>query len=978
MHASRIARSRSVWTVKVEIGESAPGAELPIDVTLRLDRAMKSCGIQATLRRDPTSERLVGKLSAAGIVGQELELLLPQGMQCTLVDGSLNADFEAQIEHTANAPMLAKVRNIALVDRGTELFAIDEVVADLPLVTDDEVHVRDAHVTGIRTIVTKTEDALHVPGFSFASAPAGKQAAPQPTEVVPATQPVDEDADPQPPLILPKLRIDALALELERFELRDRTDETREPLVVTTAIKLAEPWLGDPAADEPVAMQFAITGACQPLGASFRADTKLSPFDLTPTLDIDFVLENFDTTQLQRVLPSLGDQLRGEAKSLTAKAEIHAFLNLKRRDPRKFDLQRSLGAELTIENVELRDGDSDQPYASIASIDAIVRAIQPSTGSVLLRSVTIDEPKIRVENDEHGMHVAGFVLPPQPKVEPRSAIEPPGEVEQPQPNEAAQASEQAAPKVAQPAEETSPDQPQNPSPTPAATAEQAEFAIDRFDLLGLEVDYKDATTEPPTHLLLRETDAQLKRFSTRAFDEARPMSFSLNVRGGPIELEKRVIKSSVLAGLLQSGAEALVGANTEHEYEERAMLDELRVDGQLQLFPATIGRVNISMSELELAAFRGLAKQAGVELTDGLYDMRVLVDLKGYDGIDIRSNHVLTYLELDEPPNGPIYRYLRLPAPIQTVLFLLRNADDQQRLPISLHVPADGVSQSAIIGLAVENLIKLIGDAFGGASERVLGGATGGLIGGSSDVPDVTVEIPFAPGSPLPSAHDLQPLIDAALDDETLSIVLTHEMGAADRPFAARLANPDRQVVQATIDRLQRKRAQLEAQRTPLAADVVALYAAGKVQEALRLHDQLRALDEHQGELLEALGRAIEQIGNPRERNALRRTRQAGVALSEARLDAVSKALGQDCPQLVEKPADGRGSRIERRPGRGLPVAGVDGGGRIVAVLRRRAAQELPKQRPQREPGQTSSIRSSGFTTVPPLVDPSNRAFNNR
>lgn len=967
-----------------EIGESAPGAELPIDVTVRLDRAMKSCGIQATLRRDPTSERLVGKLSASGIAGKELEMLLPAGMECTLVDGSLNADFEAQLEHTANAPMLAKVRNIALRDRDTELFAIDEIVADLPMVTDDEVHVRDAHVTGIRAIVTKTETALHVPGFAFANAPADKPAQPQPPEAVAPTQPeavaptqpAAEDAEPQPPLILPKLRIDALALELERFELRDRTDETREPLVVTTGLKLAEPWLGDPAADEPVAMQLAITGLCQPLGASFRADTRLSPFDLTPTLDIDFLLENFDTTQLQRVLPSLGDQLRGEAKSLTAKAQIHAFVNLKRRDPRKFDLQRSLGAELTIENVELRDGDSDQPYASIASIDAIVRAIQPSTGSVLLRSVTIDEPKLRVEQDEHGMHVAGFLLPPPPAAAPE-ATPAGGDEPATAPNPKASNPEASNPEASDPVAA----QPEPGASSRAATesgAEQPEFAIDRFDLLGLEVDFKDATTEPPTHLLLRDTDAQLKRFSTRAFDEARPMSFSLNVRGGPIELEKRVIKSSVIAGLLTSGAEALVGANSEHEYEQRAMLDELRVDGQLQLFPATIGRVNISMSELELAAFRGLAKQAGVELTDGLYDMRVGIDLKGYDGIDIRSNHVFTYLELDEPPDGPLSRYLRLPAPIQAVLFVLRNADDEQRLPISLHVPADGVSQSAIIGLAVENLIKLIGDAFGGVGGRVLGGATGGLLGGSSDVPDVTVEIPFAPGSPLPASHDLQPLIEAALADETLSIVLTHEMGAADQPFAARLANPDREVVQATIARLQRKRAQLEAERTPLAADVVALYAAGKVQEALQTHERLRALDRHQGELLIALGQAIEQIGNPRKRNALRRTRRAATALAESRLDAIATELGQSCPQLVEKASEDAPPRIERRPGRGLPIAGIDGGGRILAILRRRAAQDLPKNRPQREPGQTTSIRSSGFTTVPPLVDPGNRAFNNR
>ncbi|MGK0350098.1 MAG: hypothetical protein ACJAYX_000766 [Planctomycetota bacterium] len=933
------------------IGATTADEGLPIDITLRLDRAMRACGIRAVLRQDSTRNALVGNLTATGIEGNELELLLPEGMRCTLVNGALNADFDARIDLGDSSAMRASVRELRLVDRDTEVAAIDEILLDVPAFTDDEVHIRDAHVTGIRAIVTLTPDALHVPGFSFAQT--AKTAVPAPS-AAPATPATSKPATitPQPPLILPKLRIDALALELERLELRDRRGDTAEPLVLKTGLRLLEPWFGDPTADEPNAMSLEVSGNCQPLGATFKADTTLSLFDLTPTLDIDFSLNGFDTTQLQRVMPSLAKHVRGEATALSATAKLHAFLNMKRRDPSKFDFNRSLGAELTLENLVVRDANSEEPYASIASIDAIVRAIQPSTGSVLLRSLTIDDPQLRIEKDQDGMHIAGFLLPTPPVDE-----------------VAAGAPNDTTPTV----------EPSKPAKASVPTAPSAgEFAIDRFDLLGLNVEFKDATTDPPTHLSLMDTDAQIRRFSTRAFTEPRAMSFSIAVRGGPVPLEQRVIKSSVLAGLLTSGAEALIGANQDHEYEQRAMLDELTVKGQLQLFPTTIGRINISLTELELASFRGLAKQAGVDLTDGLYDMRVGVDLKGYDGIDIRSNHVLTYLALDEPPDGPIYRYLRLPAPIQTVLFLLRNADDQQRLPISLHVPADGVSQGTIVSLAVENLIKLIGDAASSAGERVIGGASGGLLGGSSDIPDIAVEVPFANGSPLPSGHDLQPLIEAALADETLSIVLTHEMGAGDQQRAYQLANPDADVVGATIARLQQKRTELEAQRIPLAADVVALYAAGKSQEALRSQEQLHNIDNHQGELLTALNKAIYQIGNPSKRNALRRTRGAALALAEARLDAVSKELADGCPQLLRTASTDSVARIERRPGRGLPIAGLPKGGRVVAVLRRRAAQELPSKRPQRKPGQTPSVMSSGFTAVPPVADPSNRAFNNR
>ena len=931
-----------------KVGASSGSEPLPVNITLRLDRAMQSCNFDAQVQLAPEVDSFVGKLRATGIQGAELAMLLPAGLACSLVDGSLDLSFEASMQKANGSAVQSSLRGLKLKDRGSEVLAVDEVVFHAPTVTSDEVHIADAHVSGVRAIVTMTDAALHVPGFAIANNQPAVPSAPQPAK--PASEP--PGGAPVEPLTLPKLRIDNLLCELERLEVRDRRGEDSEPLLLRTSLKLREPWLSDPAADEPTPMRLLLSGDCQPLGAKFTADTRLSLFDLTPTLDVEFLLQDFDTTQLQRVMPPLGAQVRGEATALSAKATLHATLNMKRRDPSLFDFSRTLGAEVIISDVVLKDAKTEQPYASIANIDAIARAIHPASGSLLLRSLTIDDPKFRVWKDHEGTHVAGFLLPLAAPTSPTADVV------------------QTAPSSGETTASVNPTQP--------SANEVPELAIDRFDLLGLSVDYQDSTTEPATHLNLTDTDVQLKRFSTRALTEALPMSFTVAVRGGPVQLERRIVNSSVLAGLVTSSAQALVGANQAHDYEQRPMLDELTAAGQLQLFPTTSGRVNITMTDLELAAFRGLAKQAGVDLTDGLYDMRVGIDLRGYDGIKIRSQHVFTYLALDEPPDGPIYRYLRLPAPIQSVLFLLRNQDDQQRIPISLTVPADGVSQSAIVNLAVENLIKLIGDAFGGATGRLLSTGTGGLLGGSSDVPDIRVEIPFAAGSPLPDSHELQALVAAARDDESLSIVLTHEMGSADQAEAERLANPNEHVVSRTIKRLQQQRAQLERERTPIAERVVALYAAGKSQEAVRAQAHLHELDTRLGGLISALDEAITQLGNHSVRDNLRRTRRAAVALAESRLDAVSQDLLKACPALQAATPSDQGPRIERRPGRGVPVAGLDGGGRVLAVLRRRAALALPSERPVRTEQVDSSVMTSGFTAVPPVADPSNRPFNRR
>ena len=940
------------------IGTTTASNELPISIALRLDQAVETVEVTALLKRAPSGDTVEGQLIASSIHGGELDMLLPAGMNCTLVDGSLRATFDAALQQSNSSAVKARLRDLVLQDEAAEVAAIDEIELDIPSVTDQELHIKDAHALGIRAIVKMTPEALLLPGFAISN-----KAKQPPVSTAPET-PAQIDAESKSNLLtLPGLRIDALALELERLEIRDQRIEASKPIIIRTAIQLTEPWLGDPTADTPSAMQLQIGGDCEPLSATFTAKTSFSPFNLTPTLDIDFSLDGLNTTQLHHIFPSTKDQLQGEATALSARASLHAYLNMRRRDPRVFNFNRSLGAELTLENIVLRDAKSKKPCLSIASIDAIARSIQPQSGSLLLRSLTIDDPQINIFKDAAGTHIAGLLLPTTESAAAEST------------NDTALNSSQTNEAAATPS--TNSAQLQTIAKTQNIT-EAPEFAIDRIDLLGLDLDYQDITTEPPTHVSLIDTDAQLRRFSTRVLTEPRPMSFSMEVRSGPVELERRIIKSSALAGLLVSSAQALVGANRQHDYEQRAMLDELGVDGHLQLYPATLGNINMSLTSLELAAFRGLAKQAGVDLTDGLYDMRLSVDMLGYDGINIRSQHVFTHLVLDEPANGPIYRYLRLPAPIQAVLFLLRNQNGQQRIPISLHVPASGVSQSTIVNLAVENLIKLIGESARSAPSRLISATTGGLFSSSNHDPQMAVEIPFEAGSPLPEVDGLAPLIQALANDETLSVELTHEMGAGDEPFAFQLGNPDNDIIEVSIARLQAKRAELDAERKPIARDVVAFYGAGKVQEAIRRQNELRTLENHLGELLTGLDEAIDQIDNPSKRKALRRSRRCAIALGEARIDAITAELLRGCPGLANNAKSNDRTRIERRPGRGFPVAGLPSGGRVVAVIRRRVAQDLPPLRPTEMTQQAISEPSSAFMPVPGTADPTNRAFRNR
>ena len=911
------------WSFGIDASVGAndgTGAPLPLKLRGSIDGALESLTVDGQLHLAGEHTSVQAELAASGIRGQAFDHLLPPGMRCNLQDGDFAASVRARLEQQAPFATTANVAGLRLLDAGEELAAIDAVVVDAPQLEPNSVHVRTLRLDGLRVVVTQTDDALLVPGLALAAANA---AAPPPQPAPPAPTTPDEAPAARPPsapMQLPQLRLDQLQLECERFELRDRTSAgiDSKPVAVTATLGLDQPWVGDPTSLEPEPVRFTLQSSVDPLGLNVLAQLALSPFDISPTADLQLRLTGFDTTQLAAIAPATADQLIGEAKALGLQADVHTRLDLRRRDPSKLDFNRPFGAEFVLENFAISDAATDRTFASIAAVDVLARAIDPATGSVLLRLIDIDEPVLRATREADGLHALGFVLPDPPEAE-------------------------AAPTEGE-ATQSQPDQPAAAAPAPAPS--NSEFAIDRLRLLGLRIDYLDRTTEPPTRLPFVDTDAELMRFSTRAFAEARPLSYSLAIRGGDIELERRVIKSSAISGFISSAAAAVTFGDDEHTYEKRPLVDQIASNGELVLYPTPKGKVGLNIDGLEMTAFRGLAKQSGLDIADGVFDFHVDVDLLGYDGIDIGSQSVFTHLSLSEPPGGPISTYLRLPAPLDTVLFLLKNNENEQRLPVKLHVPPDGLSQAAVLELATESVVKIIADAVSSAGRRAATTVTGAFLG-VDQLPDVDTTVAFAAGDPLPaqppavagnrtppdpSARALDAIAAALATDETLTVVLQHQLGAGDLEHAGELANPTDEVVAATVEQLLDQRRKLTAKREPVARDLVALYAAGQQQRAWHRQRELAAIDNELGGVEQTLAEALSIVGERNPRKAKRRTREAAHELAAARLDAVAAALLHRLPNLAPE-------RIELRLGRNRPIDGLAGGGRVHASVRRRAAR---------------------------------------
>ena len=869
----------------VQVGPQA-SLDAPVDVSARvglLDAPAAGLELDARLQRTPSQLNAKGRLRAAGLNAATLAGLLPDGVACTLADGSFEADVELERDRD-NGELSAAVRDLRLRDGEEVIAALESLDLAAPRIDAAQVHVRQLFVQGVRAVVVRDRGMLAPPGLRITAARADDR-------VERAPEPRGSDG-----LRLPSLDLGRVALRVDDLTVRDTIAADQPPLRLRGSVELVEPWAGAPGEEQDAPMRWQLRASVDPYGADVTASVDVDPFQLAPELDGVFEVSGLDTTQL----PLDAAAVRGEATALRVRAALHARLDLRRRDPAVFDLSRTFGGELVLEQLAIEDAATGTSYGGAAAIDVVARAVDLSTGDLLLRSVDVDEPFLATRRDHEGLHVAGFIVQ-------------------------ASAPETVAPVA-----------PSGASAPPA----RGEVAVDRLRISGLGFDHRDDTTTPRTHLRLVDTDGEVAQLSTEAWRAARPLSFSVAARGGDVELDRRVAHPSALSGLLRSGTAALMGMRDEHERELRPLVDQLTVDGQLVLWPQIEGRVRARVDRLELPAFRGLAAGAGVQLSDGLYDARAEVDFRGYGGVGIRSDHVFTWLALHEPPNGPLSTYLRLPAPLQTVLFLLRNNDDQQRIPLNVEVPRGEQGRAAIADALIEGLAKLIGSSFASFGPRAVAALAAPVLGRGADVPAVTESVAFAPGSPLPAAAPLAPIVAALEADPNLVVVLHHYLGGEDVDHARRLANPPTEVVQQTVSELSRRRAELEAARAPIAQDVAALYAAGKVQEAVQRQEELDRVETRLGALLDALGGALEQLDADDTRAAARRTREAAGALAEARLDAVAAALRKQMPGLDL-------ARIDRRAGRRLPAAGVDGGGRVVATLRRRTAQAMGASRPR-------------------------------
>ncbi|MCK6445188.1 MAG: DUF748 domain-containing protein [Planctomycetes bacterium] len=909
-------------------GELALGPELPL------------AHLEADALLDPQALIVDGRLEIERLRAGVFAAYVPPGLAVELENGVASLGWHAESRRAVDGGRTAKLElsNVALVEpvrsaaplAKLERFSLDAARVD-PGAGVFEITALE--LRGAELDVRRGADgSLHAAGLAVAPAAA------TPNTETHADAPDTKKTDTADPSST-KLASFALAradLELARLGFVDESlGAAAEPLTLAVRARLADLVLaGERAGAAPLVVD--VTGSLAPLVAGWTSRLTLAEVEGEPKLTAEIALEGLDGGALARIAPALAATLDGSnLVDGRARGSLTALLHARRKANRALDFTQPFGAELELGALEYRATPDGEVLAGLDGGRVEIAKIDTTRGNVAIRSVELFKPRGRIERDADGVHALGFTLRmPAPNEASANAASATELANEPGSNggdsraaadtagaNAAHASSAGPGAAADEAAETE---------QRAANAGGGELSIDRLAIQGLDFVVVDRSAEPAAIVPLTDLDFELRRFTTRAFAEDKAFAFDAFVTAGKVELPKRVDSDSLFEGVAEAVGGVLAGDGDEQvALEARPLFEEVALTGRISLFPAPRGFVNVGVGSFELTNFRGLAQSFGVTVGDGVLDATVRARLQGENGISIEARPTFSYLSLSEPAGGPVSRYLTLPAPLDTVLFLTKDAEDQHKVPINVRIGAEGLSTSELVSAALGAATQVIGRAVAGAPLRLLGGL-GGLFGDEEVAPtDDSIALDFATGITLldeRASETLERFVDRFGDDERFVFAVQHRFAAADVERAARLANPSPQACKELSDRLRFDKADLARRREELAARARVDYAVGREEAAAEATLALRALERELGLAEDALDRVHELLKPGAERKRDQRTKAALNAIALERLARLKQVL-------VDRGIDAE--RIEIRALKHAPAADL-ASSRIVLIPRKR------------------------------------------
>ncbi len=898
-----------------------PGAQpSPFEVSLGAAGGLGEMTMTGELGLAPERVLLASDINAEHIRAGLFAAYLPAGLNVPIADGRMEAKLNAYFEPRPDGDGFAFGLGLGAVDYRDAgdlhpLLALADMKLSAARIDPAEAHyaIDEVRLSGLEIDTRRAADgSLRLLGIALGGPspadservePAPEEAPDlaqvqdrQSTNSEPAEQAPVPSNDPSQPSKVPTVSIGVLDVGIAHLRFLDESASGAQPFDGSLRLSFEQPTtlIAPEAADLPP-LEFHIDGFATPLMQTLAAKIVVSPFAQEPGLGVEFEASGLRGLGITEVLPELEEFLDGsEVEGGRFEAAFQGHLNLRRRSPVDFDLSTGFGLEFDIDRLSYVPQEGAPELLALKHLNASVKSIRPRSGTVHVERIELVEPKMHIVKSEEGIHLLGLILklPTAENSEDSVVAEDKALADTPQ---------EAAPQAIH-------------GDTLAALEEgPAQFRLDQFLISGADLSFVDHSVKPAMHLPVTDLELELKRFSTRTLTNPEPFRFRVALYGGDVQLPKRQVSGSLLGGIIGSVG-SLLDSEDDKPMEARPVFDEILLRGNMSLGPQPNGWTQLRVRALELPTFAGPALESGIDIGDGLLNETAMLHFDGEGGVRISSQTNISYLSLSEPADGPISSYLKLPAPIDTVLFVLRDEKGDQNIPLNIAIDEGGVSAGAILAAVGQTLGLIIGDAIASSPMKIIGGVLD--LAGLDEEPlelngDEIVRLAFQPGdvqAPRSMRADLAPLLVLLRSDPSLYLVVTHELSERDLACCDVLANPPAKECLGLAERLRGKRVQLLARRAEQAAAVRGAYAMGDLPAADQNRAHLRQLDLELGATESALDRVYELTRPGAERGRARRARDAALELAGRRMEAVTR-------ELLKAAISGIGTRVDaRRP----------------------------------------------------------------
>jgi hypothetical protein len=864
----------------LNLGKNAGQATLHADA--QVAGSIDSAAADGTLNSSFDSPGAMLNIAVQGIRAGSLAAYLPPGLSVPMQNGQFHTTIETGITKNPKGGIGAKfiVSNLDYRDQGRadalaqvgsfrviasridperRIFAVDEISSD-----------------GVQTAAQRTSDgAISLLGIALKQVPSATPAT-QPVAVnaLPVEAPAAASSAPSSVAALmaqarqaaPLITVKNLDLKLKQFTLTDQLRPAAAPLVLSDLrFRNMAPvnWGGKDGESHPPT-PFRMDCTLDPVIGAVTLTTQVAPLATVPTLSADLTAADINGAGLTALVPEIKDLIDGSSlNSGIFHAHADLLFHVNRKNAWQIDVSRGFATDLDIKDVAYRASPNGKVLAGVDDIHSDGVQINPNAGNVHVKILEITNLVGKVTRQNDGVHLLGLVvkLP------------------------TAAAKGQA---TSQPTTEVATTAPSAPAPAPVLasvppTKPTSEIRVDQLLISGVDFVASDETLDPPLIVPINSLDVEVRDFTTLAPYEDKTMRFNALVSADKVPILPR---------------DATDSHSTTQPMEHRELFAQASANGQLSLYPQPHGWIKTSLSGLELGALRGAAKAFGVTLTAGSFDSTADAKLPGDGQIHTSSRFVATDLSLSEPPQGPLFRLLKLPAPLDVVIGALQDQEGSITVPIDVPVPMDpkNLSVGTFVGPALGAFTSIIVTAVASAPLKAAGalGDVFGMGGNKELKPEPPVVLPFDPGNTdLSSADRAQiiALVKRLKDDDSLNLTIRHDLGGGDLSIANQRANPSAQDALYLAGQIRQQQLNLLQQRSNIAGTARAQLAWGSGQLASTTIEQLRTLDQQAAANDDAMDRLYGILKPGADRQASRRTRGACLEYGRERLDAVKQAF---------------------------------------------------------------------------------------